>query len=409
MKQSGIEVSPPSINQSETDFTPIEDTDSILFGLSGIAGINQDIANQIIQNRPYTSFKQFYEANSFKGTLVTPSKFIQLIKSGCFDEFEPNRIRVMKQYILYSTPQKSELTIANLDQAISIGCKIPKTLLSPYRFKKYVVSSNFFYSNHPKFKSKKIYWLDGRATKYFRTNMEAALEENVDYFYENDMLLIVDKSIEKLFKPTTDELKQYINTPEFIKEFNTRMMRAKFNEALPNQDPNHWSMESCSFYSHNHELACVDRDKYNIDYFDELSPEPKFETKHWGKREWKQYELAQIMGVVLDRNDNHHSLTILDANNNVVQVKLNAEQYAFYKQQISIPDGKGSKIVVDPSWLKRGQALILTGYRTGENEFRIKSYKSSIYNHKIQKIESIDKDTGEIEIQSYRYGYEPDE
>lgn len=407
--QFGVPISPPSINNSDIDFTPIEETNSIFFGLGGIAGINQDIINQILTHRPYTSFKQFYQTHAYKGSLITPSKFIQLIKSGCFDDFEPNRIKVMKQYILYSSEPKTELTMANLDTAIKIGCKIPRQMLSPYNFRKYVCSPEFYYSPHPKFKSKKLYWLDSKAKQYFNKNCKDQLQENVDWFYQDDMMLVVDKSLEKLYKPVMDELKAYINTPEFIKEFNRQVMRKRYNELVPNQDVNHWSFETCSFFAKEHELAHIDRERYNVDLFDELPEEPRFVTKRWGKREWKQYELAQIAGVVLDRNDNSHLLTVLDVNNNVVQCKLDANAYSFYKQQISEPDGQGGKTVVDPSWFKRGQALILTGVRMGENDFRVKAYKSSIYRHKVQKIVSVDNKTGEMEIQSYRYGYEPDE
>lgn len=405
----GVPVSPPSINDSDIDFTPIEETNSIFFGLGGIAGINQDIINQILAHRPYTSFKQFYQTHAYKGSLITPSKFIQLIKSGCFDDFEPNRVKVMKQYILYSSEPKTELTMANLDTAIKIGCKIPRQMLSPYNFRKYVCSPEFYYSPHPKFKSKKLYWLDSKAQRYFSKNCKDQLQENVDWLYQDDMMLVVDKSLEKLYKPVMDELKAYINTPEFIKEFNRQVMRKRYNELVPNQDVNHWSFETCSFFAKEHELAHIDRERYNVDLFDELPEEPRFVTKHWGKREWKQYELAQIAGVVLDRNDNSHLLTVLDVNNNVVQCKLDANAYSFYKQQISEPDGQGGKTVVDPSWFKREQGLILTGVRMGENDFRVKAYKSSIYRHKVQKIVSVDNETGKMEIQSYRYGYEPDE
>lgn len=409
MKKHGVEIKPPSIQHSNLTFTPIAKDNTILFGLSGISGINQDIANQILAHRPYTSFKQFYQTHAYKGSLVTESKFITLIKSGCFDDFEPNRVKVMKQYILYSSEPKTELTMANLDTAIKIGCKIPRQLLSPYNFRKYVCSPEFYYSPHPKFKSKKLYWLDSKAKQYFNKNCKDQLQENVDWFYQDDMMLVVDKSLEKLYKPVMDELKAYINTPEFIKEFNRQVMRKRYNELVPNQDVNHWSFETCSFFAKEHELAHIDRERYNVDLFDELPEESRFVTKRWGKREYRQYELAQIAAVVLDRNDNSHLLTVLDMNNNVVQCKFAAENYSWYKAQLSEPDGNGGKIVVDPSWFKRGQALILTGVRMGESDFKIKSYKSSIFRHKVQKIVNVNNSTGEMVIQSYRYGHEPDD
>lgn len=407
-RENKIYVDPPSVQNSDLTFAVNTKNETILYGLGAIAGINNDIANQIISNRPYISFKDFYTKNSYDGSLITPSKFIQLIKSGCFDDFEPNRVKVMKQYILYSSKPKTELTMANLDMAIKIGCKIPRQILSPYNFRKYVCSPEFYYSPHPKFKSKKLYWLDDKAQRYFNKNCKDQLQENVDWFYQDDMVLIVDKSLEKLYKPIMTELKAYINTPEFIKEFNRQVMRKRYNELVPNQDVNHWSFETCSFFAKEHELAHIDRERYNIDLFDELPEEPRFVTKRWGKREYRQYELAQIAGVVLDKNDNNHLVTLLDINNNVVQCKFVAENYSWYKAQLSEPDGQGGKTVVDPSWFKRGQALILTGVRMGESDFKIKAYKSSIFRHKVQKIVSVDNKKGEMVIQSYRYGYEPD-
>lgn len=409
MKQSDIEVAPPSANDSELDFTPREKDNTILFGLSGIAKINVDIANQIISNRPYTSFKDFYTKNSYDGSLITNSKFIQLIKAGCFDEFEPNRIKVMKQYVVLSTPVKSELTMQNLPEIMRIGAKLPKELTAPYNFRKYVTSKHFLYGNHPQFRSKKLYWLDDKALRYFNANCRNELQEGVDWFEQDDMTLVVDKAIEKLFKPVMDALKEYINRPEFIKEYNKCVYRAKYEDMIPNQDPNHWSFETCSFFAHEHELAKLDIERYDIVPFDKLPEEPRFINKKMGRREWKQYELAQIAAIVIDKNDNNHLLTVLDVNNNVVQCKLDANAYSFYKQQISIPDGKGGKTVVDPSWFKRGQGLILTGYRYGESDFKVKAYKSSVYRKKVKKIESIDNETGEIVVKSNRYGFGEDD
>lgn len=404
MKQSDIEVAPPSINDSELDFTPREKDNTILFGLSGIAKINADIANQIISNRPYTSFKDFYNKNSYDGSLITNSKFVTLIKAGCFNEFEPNRIKVMKQYVLYSHTMKTNLTMANLDEAIKIGCNIPKSMLSPIRFKKYVCSKQFLYGQHPQFRSKKLYWLDGKALKYFNKNCINELVENQDYFYQDDMILVVDTSLDKLFKPVMDSLKMFLNTQDFIKEFNKQSMRTRYQELIGNdEDVNMWSFSTCSFFSHNHYLANIDYNKYNISSFDELPDEPTFTLKTWGKRSYRQYELYQIAGVILDKNDNSHFITILDFNNNVVNVKMDNGLYAKYKAQIS-ENVNGKKKVLEKSWFQRGTPLIIAGYKMGENDFKVKTYKNSVFNKKITRILSVDNETGEVLTQSYRYG-----
>ena len=407
----GVPVSPPSINNSDIDFTPIEENNSIFFGLGGITGINQDIINQIISNRPYTSFKDFYLKNSYKGSLVTNSKFVQLIKAGCFDEFEPNRIKVMKQYVVLSTPVKDKLTLTNVSEAIKNGVEIPKDLTKPYNFKEYVCSNQFFYKQHPQFKSKKIYWLDKKALKYFEANCKSQLQEDVDWFEENDLTLVVDKSIEKLYKPTMDSLKDYINTPDFIKKYNKCLYRAKYDSLIDVEDVNKWAFSATSYYHYGkHELDNLDLERYNISHFSELPEEPEFIEEVRGKRSWKKYSISAICGTCLAKNDSNHLVTVLTPDNEVVNIRLNNETYAFYKQQISEQINKGKKVekvVKDKSWFERGSLLIITGYRRGD-DFVAKKYKSSIFRHKIQKIDTVNEDGSAI-IRSTRYGFEDED
>lgn len=405
-KDGGVIVKAPSINDSELIFSPHEQDNSILFGLGAISGINNDIVSQILSNRPYTSFTDFYNKNAYKGSLVTKSKFIQLIKAGCFDEFEPDRRIVMRQYFALSTPNVTSLAMNNIGQIKTARVPIPKSIISPYNFKKYVCNKQFKYGNHPKFKSKTLYWLDQKALKYFENHCKSSMVEGVDYWFEDDRWVVVDKSLEKLLTPSIETLKAYINTPEFLDKFNKARAKQSMTESVDGLDVNRWAFSSISFYPDEHELAHIDRERYNISLFNELPEEPKFITKSYGKREWKQFTLAQIACVVIDKNDNHHMLTVLDVGNNVIQCKFNAEVYSFYKAQLSETDGSGNKIVMDKPWFRRGQALILTGVRMGVDDFRVKSYKNSIYKHKVLRIDSINNATGEIKITTYRYNEE---
>lgn len=405
MKQSGIDVKPPDINKSNKDFTPIEETNTILFGLMGISGINQAIADNIISKRPYTSFKDFYNKHSYKDSIITRSKFVQLIKSGCFDEFDSDRNKIMKQYIVLSMPKKEKLNISNLPEGIKIGLSVPEELLKIYQGKKYICSVQFFYSQHPNFKSKKLYWLDEKGKDFFNKYLFSSMKEDIDYWYENDKIIFVDKSVDKILEPQIGAIKQYLAQPETVTEYNKRVRAKMYSDLFPNTDTNHWSFESCSFYCWQHELLQVDRDIYNLKLFSELPVDPIFITKSYGKREWKQYEIYQIMGTVIDKNDNHHSIYLLDPSNTVVNVKFNAGTYSWYKQQIS-DTVNGQKQIMDYSWFKRGQLLILTGYRYGNNDFKVKKYKNSIYPHSVEKIDKVYKN-GKIKTTSYRYGSDP--
>lgn len=407
MKKYGINVHAPSINDSKIDFTPREEDNAILFGLGGISAINSQIAQQITDNRPYTSFKDFYTKNTFQGTLITKSKFIQLIKTGCFDEFNPDRVAVMREYFELSTSNVNVLTTANMAQIKSAGVFIPQKITAPYNFKKYVTNKQFLYGKHPNFKSKNIYWLDNRALKYFNENCRDCLTEGVDYWQENDRTVVVDKSLEKLLKPSLDNLKAYINQPEFLNKFNEAMVDKNMGESVGSYDMNKWSFESCAFYSTNHELTGVNLEDYNISHFADLPVDPVFVERSYGKRSWKQFELSAICGTVIARTDSHHLITILTPDNEVVNVKMNDGSYAHYKSQLSKIEPDGSKTVMEKSWLSRGCLLICCGYRRGEDDFVCKTYKNSIFNHQLMKIVSVND--GKLNIQSERWSENEDE
>lgn len=407
-RENKIYVDPPSVQNSDLTFAVNTKNETILYGLGAIAGINNDIANQIITNRPYSSFKDFYIKNSYDSSLITNSKFITLIKAGCFDEFESNRIKVMKQYIVLSTPVKSELTMQNLPEIMRIKAKLPRELTAPYNFKRYVCSKQFLYGNHPRFKSKKLYWLDDKALRYFNTNCRNELQEGVDWFEQDDMTLVVDKAIEKLFKPVMEALKEYINKPEFIKEYNKCLYRAKYEDMIEVEDVNKWGFEACAYYPYGgHELSNLDLDRYNISRFEDLPEEPVFIEKSYGKRSWKQYDISAICGTVLARNDNNHLVSILTPNNEVVNIKFNGGAYAHYKAQISEQGAEGKKIVRDKSWFERGSLIIVVGYRRGD-DFVAKKYKSNVFNHQVQKIDMVNEDGSAI-IRSARYGFREDD
>ena len=405
-KSNGIVVKAPSINNSGLAFTPREEDGSILFGLGAISGINNDVTSQILSNRPYTSFTDFYNKNVYKGSLVTKSKFIQLIKAGCFDEFEPDRRVVMRQYFILSTPNVTSLAMNNIGQIKAARVPIPKSIIGPYNFRKYVCSRQFKFGSHPKFKSKTLYWLDDMAQRYFNARCKNSLTEGIDYWFDNDAenWVVVDKSLEKLLAPSIETLKDYINTPEFLDKFNKARAKQNMIESVDGLDVNRWSLDSCSFYSKQHEYADVDAVKYNITPFEQLSEEPVFITQSFKGREWKQFSLSQIMGVVLARNDNNHIVTILDYHDNVVNVKFDGGLYAYMKQQISVINPNGSKTITDKSWFTRGQGLILTGYRYGD-DFRIKNYSRSVFPYKVIRVDGINDD-GSLELTTERSGEE---
>ena len=407
MKKFGVNIKAPDINLSNFEFTPEAKDNEILYGLGGVSGINADISRQILSNRPYTSFTDFYNKNAYKGSLVTKSKFIQLIKAGCFDEFEPDRRIVMRQYFILSTPNVTSLAMNNIGQIKAARVPIPKSIIGLYNFRKYVCSKQFKFGPHPKFKSKTLYWLDDMAQRYFNARCKNSLTEGVDYWFDSDAenWVVVDKSLEKLLAPSIETLKDYINTPEFLDKFNRARAKQSMIESVDGLDVNRWSFQACAFYSQEHELANVDLTKYSISHFSDLPEEPQFVERSFGKRSWKQFELSAICGTVIGRTDSHKLITILTPDNEVVNVKIPSDgAFAHYKAQLSTINPDGTKTVIEKSWFERGSLLICCGYRRGVDEFVIKKYKASIFPSQLMKITRIDGT--DIEIQTERYSEE---
>lgn len=386
MRKFGINVLPPNIELSGISFTPNEQDNTILFGLGGISGINLDIAKAIIDNRPYKNFDDFYNKFHYTGSLITKSKMVSLIKSGCFDNTD-DKISAMKWLTVYENPKKESLTTANIPNAINLGVEFPKELLMAYYFYKYVIDKKFFYCNDPKFKSKKHYLVADNAIDYFEEHCMDKMQEERDYYYAENGLVVVDKALEKALKEPFDKLKEYINTQAVIDQYNTLMWQSEYQSMIGGiEDENKWAFSSISFYPNGeHELNGIDYETYNLSHFSELPEEPTFTLKSRGNRTWRQYDIYRICGTVLDRKDKDHMFNILTPDNEVVAVNMPKGQFAYYKQVIEI-DG-----VKDDNWLKRGNLVMVCGYRR-EDALFVKSYKNSIFQHSMTLIEKVNED-----------------
>lgn len=400
MKKFNVKVLPPNINKSDISFTPNEEDNTILFGLGGISGINIDIAKEIISKRPYKDFDDFYNKHHYKGSLITKSKFIALIKSGCFDETD-DRINTMRWLSVYESKSNEALTMANVDNAINLGIEFPNELIMAYYFKKHVINKEYFYCNDPKFKSKKHYIVSESALEYFENNCMNSLKEDVDYYYTDTNLIVVDKSLEKALSSLLGDLKDFLSKDDIINQYNNLMAKKAYYDMIDGiEDINKWSFETICFYPNDdHELRNVDYSKYNLSKFSKLPEEPLFvEKKGKNGRTWKQFDIYRICGTVLDRKDKDHFFTILTPNNEVVAVNIPKGQYAYYKQTIEL---NGQK---DENWLKRGNLIMVCGYRS-EDAFFGKNYKNTVYQHSIALIDKVNED-GTLEFRTERLGSE---
>ena len=163
-------------------------------------------------------------------------------------------------------------------------------------------------------------------------------------------------------------------------------------------------MEACCYYDQEHELANIDEDYYGIANYFDLPEEP--EPYAWYNRkidnEWKRvpkYRITRIAGTVLQSVNAKHTVALLTCYG-VVNVKFYKGSYAFYNKRISQPLENGKKKVLEESWLKRGNKLLISGIRRDDQFFPL-IYKDTIYKHTVNLIKDV-LPNGRVELQTER-------
>lgn len=389
MMARGINVTLPNINKSEFTFTPDLNNNTILFGIKGISRINNDLAKQIIDNRPYSNWADFL-------TKVKLNKvsMINLIKSGCFDGLEnKNRFQIMKEYIDSISDKKKRLTLQNMQMLIRENC-IP----SEYKNEVHVFNFNKYLKN---FKTLADYKLDERALTFYEKKYDMDLiRQN-----EDGDFIISQRDWDKIYKKEMAGIKEELKeNPSILENLNKKLFDEVWNK-YANGSISKWEMDSVNFYYHEHELAHIDKNKYGIVDYEKLAEEPLIETT-WTTKDGKEipiFELNRICGTVIDKNKTKNIVTLL-TDTGVVNMKIYRAQFSKYDKQISVKNEiTGKKTIIERSWFQRGNKLMVVGIRRGNN-FVPKLYKNNRkFDYPIELITSIDED-GTVEVAGERAG-----
>ena len=375
----GINILPPDINKSSYTFAPDVETNSITYGLKGIAGVSEDLIKDIISNRPFTSFDDFN--NRVK---TNKRQMPNLIKSGIFDNIENcSREELMKKYILSVCDQKSRLTLQNMAMLINYDMIPDEMALYAKMF-----SFNKFLKKN---KNGNYYMLNGVPAVSFITNHfgdDAIIEGNK----------ILQKDWDAMYKKGMEPMRIYLkeNGKEMLEKLNNKLFTEEY-EKYGDGNISKWEMDSISFYYHDHELKNIN---FNIDNFFELPEEPILERTFTTKngQEIKIFKLNLIAGTVVEKNKLKNTISLLTPTG-VVNVKIYKNQYSLFDKQISVKGEDGHKKVIEKSWFSKGTLLLLQGFRRG-NDYVLKKYKDSIY-PVVSKITSVRED-GRITLQYER-------
>lgn len=428
LQKRGVKIDLPDINKAQLRFIPDEASNSILFGLKGITKINTETAKAIIENRPYTSFNDFKErlvdtkrevvgkdGKTQQKAYVTNAQLISLIKAGAFDSLEAGKTReaILFDYIDSIYEPKKNVSPKMVQHLLELGF-VPETLEEPlrhYHFREFI-------KKLPQRKdeaSKTIKWhiietgtaeMNDYTTNYFESHFMLDLVEDRDYrFNEYGQIEVAlgtkrKGSFEDVYSKKTKDLVEWFNSEDCLGRYNELLkqeLRLKHAEGTKEK----WEMESLSLYHKAHECDNLKLDGYNIAQFDNLPEQPTIVGyNEYRNVKYPKFALSTLVGTVLDKDNNKHSITLL-TQLGVVSVKFQAGQFNHYAKMISVVDEvTGKKTMVEESWFKKGKILFVTGFRAGQI-FRAKVYKGGIVEHTVQLIHRINED-GLFEIHAER-------
>ena len=390
MREEGVSIVPPDINESKLTFSPDVENSEIRYGLTGITRVGADVVNEIIKNRPYQNLEDLLNRVKMKKPQV-----INLIKAGALDCFG-DRTEIMHEYIDLISDKKKRITLQNMRMLIDFGL-IP----DEYDMSRRVFNYNA-YLRKLLDDDKKTYLLNDVAFGFYEKNFD--MNKLREDSRAESGFSILKTSWKPIYDSYMAKVRPYVQShnQELLKAVNDRLESDMWNKYCKGS-LSKWEMDSVSFYSHPHELAGADLSAYNcVDYFS-LPEEPVIETEIMIKgKKIPLYKIVRIAGTVLDRDKNKHSVTLLTTSG-VVTVKIFGTVFAHYDKQISERGDDGKKHVIEKSWFARGSKIIVSGIRRGE-VFLGKKYARTPW-HLVEKIESVDED-GHVVVRHERAGDE---
>ena len=227
-------------------------------------------------------------------------------------------------------------------------------------------------------KSGTDYVLNSRAFHFFtERNSEDLLEDvtiNGDEIEAKIKITKWDNIYKKGMEPVRAWMKA--NQEEILSALNNRLYN-EVAEKYASGTVSKWEMESLSFYYHEHELTNLKNDAYGIVNFFDLPEEPKIDRTFTTKdgSVITMFEINRIAGTIIDKDKNKSTVTLLTTRG-VVTVKVWKNQFAKWDKQISVRGDDGKKHVIEKSFFQKGNLIIITGIRRGDN-FIPKKYKST--------------------------------
>ena len=391
IQAAGIKVSLANINKSKFGFAPDVENNRILFGLKGMLNVGDDVVAAIIANRPYSSPKDFLNK-------VKPGKqaMISLIKGGAFDDMEDRKF-TMAWYIWETCDKKNRITLQNMGGLIKHNLlpeKTPEQVLARrvYEFNRYLKAI----TKVDKCAYPNTYSLDERAIAFLH-------EMECDDIIETDNLawFVKTKNWDAIYQKHMNVFRTWIASDKetILNALNTEIFMQDW-EKYAKGTISAWEMEVLCFYYHEHELEHINNDRYGFVDFYSLPEDPVIEkTFTKGGKDIHIFKLNRICGTCIAKNKTKSTVTILTTTG-VVNVKFRKEYFTMFDKQISERQADGTKKIMEKSWFNRGNMIVVTGIRSGD-DFVSKKYAST-GGHQLYKIDAV-LPNGELVLKDSRY------
>ena len=243
-----------------------------------------------------------------------------------------------------------------------------------------------------------MYLLDERAISFLAENdWDGLIQTGTD----GNLYLGESAWDKKVYQSQMDVFRTWIsnNKDAILHNLNAAIFMEDWNKYAKGTVSS-WEMEVLCFYYHEHELANVNRGLYGFVDFNTL-PEDPIVDKTFVKndKEIKIFKLHRICGTCIAKNKTKGTVTLLTTSG-VVNVKFRKEYFSLFDKQISEKGADGIKHVVEKSWFNRGNMIVVTGMRSGD-DFIAKKYAST-GGHQLYKIDKLNDD-GTLTLKDSRY------
>ena len=376
MRSAGINITLPDINNSAYTFYPDAENNQILYGLRGMTNIGDELINNIIQSRPYSSIKDFYYR-------IKPNRqaMVSLIKAGVFDSLI-DRTKAMCWYIWTTCDKKKKLTLQNMSTFIKYKL-LPEETMEQIMARRVYEFNRYLKSCCLAKKTDSYFTLDTRAINFL---VELEQDKLI-----NDKGLLDQKVWKKVYDKWMDVLRTWVNNnhDNLLENINFKAFKEDWDKYATG-NLSSWEMFSLGFYYHEHELIGINTKRYGISDFNKLPEEP--EVEKWfekGGKRINMYKLNRICGTCISTDKNKGTVALLTTTG-VVNVRFRKEYYNLYAKQISRTKEDGTKEVVEKSFFTKGNMIMVMGIRSGD-DFIVKKYASSS-GEQLYRIDSINSD-----------------